>query len=140
MRQGRKFSVSVVCDPAGGIFVTMSTQGYKDLIVWQKSVALVPKIYALLKDFPTEERFALADQIRRAAISVPANIAEGQARNHKKEFLQFLGIAKGSLAELDTLLIVAEKLSYVSPVQLETLEPDFSDIRRTLSGLMRTLN
>ena len=73
---------------------------YTELVVWQRAMALVPDVYTLLKAFPQEETYALADQIRRAVVSIPANIAEGQARQHRKEFIQHLSIAKGRLAEL----------------------------------------
>ena len=79
---------------------------YTELVVWQRAMALVPDVYTLLKAFPQEETYALADQIRRAVVSIPANIAEGQARQHRKEFIQHLSIAKGRLAELHTLLMM----------------------------------
>ena len=91
----------------------MKKSSYKDLIVWQKAMTLIPKIYTFLKVFPPEERYALSDQV-----SIAANIAEGQGRNHPKEFLQFLGIAKGSLAELETLMIIARNLNYLTPDRL----------------------
>ena len=91
----------------------MEKKSYRDLNVWQKSIDLVPEIYELLKLFPKHETYSLADQIRRAAVSIPANIAEGQARSHRKEFAHFLSISKGSMAELHTLLIVANRLGYI---------------------------
>ena len=101
---------------------------------------MVPEIYRLLSTFPKAETYELADQLRRAAVSVPANIAEGQARAHRKEFLQHLSIAKGSLAEVHTLLIVAQRLGYLSLAQLEQVESLLSDIRRPLVGLMSSLS
>lgn len=83
--------------------------------------------------------YALASQIRRAAVSIPANIAEGQARQHTKEFLQYLSIAKGSLAELDTLLIVAEKLGYVDNQEVAAIHTSIGEVRMMLYGLMRRL-
>ena len=83
---------------------------YRDLVVWQRAIDLVPEVYQLVKKLPKEETYALGDQLRRAVVSIPANAAEGQARQHHKEFLQHLSIAKGSLAELHTLLTVAQKL------------------------------
>ena len=80
----------------------MDAKSYKDLLVWQKAMLAAKMIYLLIKQLPQEELFALSNQIRRAAISIPSNIAEGQARNSTKEFLQFLSIAKGSKAELET--------------------------------------
>lgn len=113
--------------------------GYKDLVVWQRAIDLVPKVYGLVKRFPKEETYALADQIRRAVVSIPANIAEGQARYHRKEFLRFLMIAKGSLAELHTLLIVAHRLAYLTAETLLEMEAELSRIARPLSGLITNL-
>jgi four helix bundle protein len=109
---------------------------YRDLHVWRESIGLVSEIYACLRAFPIEERFALTDQIRRAAVSVPANIAEGQGRFYRKEFLHFLCIARGSLAELRTLLIVAEQVGYLSPDKLEALEHGIEGISKPLHGLI----
>ena len=96
-------------------------------------------IYRITSKFPKEEMYALADQLRRAVVSIPANIAEGQARQHTKEFIQHLSIAKGSLAELETLLIVANKLGYLSLQELEHIENEITDIRMPLQGLINTL-
>lgn len=114
-------------------------KGYQDLKVWQQAIALVPKVYELLKRLPKEETYALADQIRRAVVSIPANIAEGQARQHAKEFLQHLAIAKGSLAELDTLLIVAQLLGYLTTAELDAIQPAMQDVRMPLQGLINRL-
>lgn len=81
------------------------SQSYKDLIVWQKAIDFATWIYGMTSGFPKEEIYGIVSQMRRAAVSVPSNIAEGQARRHKAEFVQFLSIAKGSLAELETQLI-----------------------------------
>jgi len=117
----------------------VTSKSYRDLVVWQRAIDLAPKVYELLKGFPKEETYALGAQIRRAVVSIPANIAEGQARQHPKEFLQHLSIAKGSLAELHTLLIVAQRLSYLSPEQLATMENELAQIGRPLSGLITRL-
>jgi four helix bundle protein len=117
----------------------MEKKSYKDLVVWQRAIDLVPKVYELIRVFPKEETYALSDQVRRAAVSVPANIAEGQARNHRKEFLQHLSIAKGSLAELHTLLVVACKLGYIAPEGLAEMEDEIVQVSRPLHGLIRTL-
>jgi four helix bundle protein len=87
---------------------------YKDLIVWQKAMALTEMIYALTQSFPKEEVYGLKSQVRRAAVSVPSNIAEGNARNSQAEYIQFLSIARGSLAEVETQLILAERFGYIS--------------------------
>ena len=90
---------------------------HQDLKVWQESMSLVKDIYQVTNDFPREEIYALTSQMRRAAISVPSNIAEGAARTGDKEFLQFLSIARGSLSELETQLILAEDLEYLQKNQ-----------------------
>ena len=87
---------------------------YRDLQVWQKGIELVKEIYLLTKQFPKEEIYGLSSQIRRASVSIPSNIAEGQARKHTAEFRQFLYIALGSLAEVDTQLELPIQLSYLS--------------------------
>jgi four helix bundle protein len=98
---------------------------------------LLPVVYELLKQLPRNESYALSDQIRRAALSIPANIAEGQARQHKKEFIQHLSIARGSLAELDTLLLAGQRLGYW-PIN-DRIDSQLLEIRRLLQGLIRSL-
>ena len=115
------------------------TKGYRQLLVWQKAMELVTLVYRLIKLLPAEERFALCDQMRRAAVSIPANIAEGQARSSKKEFRYFLSIARGSLAELDTLLSIALNLHYLKESDLKTVTSLVLETRRLLQGLMRML-
>ena len=112
---------------------------YRDLVVWQQAIALIPSIYRAIEGFPREEMFALSAQVRRASVSVAANIAEGQARNSPKEFRQHLAIAKGSLAELHTLLVVAERLRYLSADQLRETERALTRVRKPLIGLMSRL-
>ena len=85
---------------------------YRDLLVWQKGMALVKQVYSMTGTFPDNERFGLIAQMRRAAVSVPSNVAEGQARQGRKEFVQFLSHSEGSLAELDTQLTIAAELGY----------------------------
>lgn len=109
---------------------------YRDLIVWQRAVDLIPLVYRTLRDFPRVEEYALSMQIRRASVSIAANIAEGQARRSRKEFRQHLAIAKGSLAELHTLLIVAQRLGYLTEQQLGDLENQLGSVGRPLAGLM----
>jgi four helix bundle protein len=115
------------------------TRGYRELIAWQKSMDLVPRIYELSRKLPASERYALTNQIQRAVVSVPANIAEGQGRRHRKEFMQHLSIARGSLAELDTLLLAAVRLGYLEQEQLEAVEDSIIEIRRLLQGLIQSL-
>ena len=120
----------------------IKTRGYHELIVWQKAVDMIPAIYqlTLTKHFPASERFGLTSQVQRAAVSVAANIAEGQAREATKPFANHLGIARGSLAELDTLLIVAARLGYLKECQLADVTPRLIEVRRMLQGLIRKLN
>ena len=100
---------------------------------------LVPQIYAVVRKLPREETYALGDQLRRAAISIPANIAEGQGRQHPREFLQYLAIARGSLAELNTLLILAQRLDYLTPSALDELDDLLQSVAKPLHGLISTL-
>lgn len=87
----------------------MPVSNFKQLIVWQKSMLLVDEIYKITRSFPKNEVYALASQMQRAAVAIPSNIAEGYRRNHKLEYVQFLGIALGSAAELETQILVSEK-------------------------------
>lgn len=92
----------------------MAVKTYKDLVAWQRAMDLVVTVYQLLQHFPKEEKYDLASQIRRSAVSVPSNIAEGQGRGVGNEFAHHLRIAQGSLQELETQLLIAERLGYVS--------------------------
>src|SRR5947209_16566210 len=92
--------------------MNQSTQSYKDLIVWQKGIELAKAVYKLTMSFPAEEKFGLVSQMRRAAVSIPSNIAEGQARRTTPEFIQFVTHAQGSTAELDTQIILAVELQF----------------------------
>lgn len=112
----------------------------RDLIVWKRAVELVPLVYSVVRGFPVFEKFALADQTRRAVISIAANIAEGQGRQHPKEFLQHLSIARGSLAELHTLLVVAQRLDYVDSDRLAELENELAKVARPLHGLIANVS
>ena len=93
----------------------MKINSYKDLIVWQKAMDLAEEVYRLSRAFPKEELYGLTSQLRRAVVSVPSNIAEGQARQGTAEFLNFLSIAQGSLAEVDTQLLLAQRFQYLTP-------------------------
>ncbi len=95
----------------------MNIGTYRDLTVWQKSMDLVEEVYKLVKLLPKEEQYALADQMRRSAVSIPSNIAEGQARKSSKEFLNFLSIAQGSKSELQTQILICERLQYLTREQ-----------------------
>ena len=115
-----------------------SIKSYRDLLVWQKSMDLAQSIYSITARYPPEERFGLTAQMRRAAVSIPSNIAEGSSRNSTGEYLNFLGIARGSLAELETQLMLAERLS-LSPVPAPDLSMETAEVGRLLNGLMRAL-
>ena len=112
---------------------------YQDLTVWQKSIEIVVKIYQLTQTFPKEETYGLCDQMRRAAVSIPSNIAEGQARNTQKDFSRFLNIAQGSRAELETQIIIAEQLHYLEQQQAKQLLEQISEINLMLRSLIRAL-
>ena len=114
-------------------------RSYQDLTVWQKAMELVTKIYQVSNKFPRDEVFALTSQLRRAAISVPSNIAEGQGRSSRKEFIYFLGNAKGSLSEAETQILIARNLSYVSDEDLNTLLELSAEVGRILNGLLTSL-
>lgn len=113
---------------------------YKDLRVWQQAMELAKLIYQLTKSFPSEEKFGIISQMRRAAISVPSNIAEGQARNTTGEFIQFISHAEGSLAELDTQVRLAEALGFCSGDDSESVAGLLIDLQKMLSGLRRKLD
>ena len=120
--------------------VKMDIKSYKDMIVWQKSMDLAIEIYKLVKLLPKEEIYALSDQMRRAAVSIPSNIAEGQSRNKTKEFIQFLCIARGSNSELFTQLLICEKVGYLSENQTLYAKSASSEISKMLVALINKLS
>ena len=109
-------------------------RSHRDLDVWKKSVTLVSEIYTVTRTFPPEEMYGLANQMRRAAVSVPSNIAEGAARDSQKEFLRFLSIAIGSLAEMETQVLIAKNLKFLDTEN--HLCNEIEQIRRMLHGLI----
>ena len=117
----------------------MSIQNYQDLIVWKKAMELTKKIYIVTKKLPKEEIYSLTNQIRRAAVSIPSNIAEGHARNSKKEFLHFLSIARGSKAELETQMLLCVNIGHLN--ETDILEPIslLQEIGKMLFALMNKL-
>ncbi|WP_129777780.1 four helix bundle protein [Peristeroidobacter soli] len=110
---------------------------HKDLVVWQKSIALACKVYASTSALPREERYGLQSQLRRAAVSISSNVAEGSARRSRAEFIQFLHIARGSLAELESTYTIAARLALISDAAA-TLE-QIAEVARLLNGLIRSL-
>ena len=113
----------------------MPVRNFQELTVWQKAMDLVEEVYRLVRLLPPEERYALSDQMRRAAVSVPSNIAEGQQRRSSKEFLQFLYVAKGSNAELVTQLLICQRLQYLTAAQIKTAMDLSDEIGRMLTVL-----
>ena len=110
---------------------------HKDLVVWQKAIALACKVYAGTQLLPRDERFGLTSQLRRAAVSIPSNIAEGSARRTRTEFIQYLHISRGSLAELETLYLIASRLALLSDAAA-TLD-EIAEVGRLLNGLIGSL-
>ena len=115
-------------------------QSYRDLIAWQKAFKLGLMIYRLTKQFPDEERFGLISQLRRASVSVPSNIAEGYGRQSRNEYVRFLKIGRGSLYEIDTQLLFAVELQYVSHEMYDQTKSLLDECSRVLGGLIRSLS
>jgi four helix bundle protein len=114
-------------------------QSYKELIVWQRSIELVKMVYELTKVLPKSEQFGITNQMRRAATSIPANIAEGYMRKHRAEYIQFVRIAFGSGAELETFLIITEELGYVTKQQTQKVSATLTEVMKMLNGLLSSL-
>lgn len=117
----------------------MPLRSFRDLIVWQKAMLLARETYCLVKLLPMEERYALSDQMRRAAVSIPSNIAEGQSRNTKKEFIQFLHIAKGSNSELMTQFLLCLDFEYLKKEEIQKGMKLCTEIDGLLGGLIKSL-
>lgn len=113
---------------------------FKDLIVWQKAIDLCAEIYIITTNFSTEEKFGLTSQVKRCAVSIPSNIAEGAGRNSKNEFRHFLSIALGSSYELETQLILANKFKYINKEQLENVLVKLDEVQKMLTGLQKSLS
>ncbi len=112
---------------------------YKDLLVWQKTMALVKETYRMTASFPRDEQFGLTSQMRRSAVSVPSNIAEGQARQGTREFLQFLSHATGSLAELETQILLSQDLGYARNEEVAAILERVTELQKMMAGLRRSL-
>jgi four helix bundle protein len=112
-------------------------RSHKDLIVWRKSISLASKVYAATRLLPSEERFGLNQQLRRAAVSIASNIAEGSARKSRAEFIQFLHVARGSLSEIETQVMIAVEQRFIS--EEESPLAEIAEVGRLLNGLIRSL-
>jgi four helix bundle protein len=117
----------------------MQLRKYQELIAWQKAIALVTEIYSLTAAFPHTEIYGLTSQLRRAAVSVPSNIAEGQGRATRGEFIQFLCHARGSLYEVETQVVIGRNLGYLTLEQQESLLDTMGELGRILNGLIASL-
>lgn len=116
-----------------------TVRSHKDLVVWQKAMDLAEQVYAISAAFPREERYGMVDQLTRAAVSVPANIAEGHARGTRKDYAHFISIAQGSLAETETYLLLAARLKYIAPAALEGALGLLSEVSKMLAALRSCL-
>ncbi len=116
-----------------------TVQSYRDLIAWQKAMDLVVQTYCVTRGWPRDELYGLTNQVRRASVSVPANIAEGQGRSSTKEFLHHLSIAHGSLREVETHLLISQRLGYTDEPACNVVLGQASEVGRILQGLMKSL-
>ena len=119
--------------------MTIKINSYQDLAVWQRAMDLVIDCYRIVKSFPKTEQYGLTNQLQRAVVSIPANIAEGHGRKYTKEFLRHLSIAKGSLAELETHMQIAQRLEYIKKEELNRILSKTDEISRMLTGLHKSL-
>lgn len=117
----------------------MSQNSYKDLIAWQKGMELVVTIYDATEGFPSHELYGLVSQLRRAAVSVPSNIAEGKAHYSNRDFVRFLRHSRGSLAEIETQVLIAQQRQYLSAATITKLIQQLDELGRILSGLINSL-
>jgi four helix bundle protein len=119
--------------------VPIRVRSYRDLIAWRKSMELVFEVYRCTQTFPKSEIYGLVSQLRRAAVSVPSNIAEGQARLSTGEFRHFLGLARGSLMEVETQILIAQQLGYLELEKTELLLAISAEVGKVLNGLLTSL-
>jgi four helix bundle protein len=118
---------------------SMGVKSYRELIVWQKAMDLAETVYRLTSGFPKEETYGLRRQVRRSAVSVPSNVAEGQGRRSTPDFLHFLSIARGSLCEMETQVLLAERLGYVNRHDGSRLLDQAAEVGRLINGLSKAL-
>ena len=115
------------------------TQGYRDLVVWQQAMNVAVETYRLTSAFPKDEMFGLTSQMRRAAVSIASNIAEGEGRKSRNEFSHFLGIALGSKSELETQIVLSERVNLLKTSETESIKKSLDDIGKMLTALRRNL-
>ena len=115
------------------------TQGYRDLVVWQQAMNVAVETYRLTRAFPKDEMFGLTSQMRRAAVSIASNIAEGEGRKSRNEFSHFLGIALGSKSELETQIVLSERVNLLKTSETESIKKSLDDIGKMLTALRRKL-
>jgi len=118
----------------------LGVQKYEDLVVWQKAMDLVEEVYRLARSLPNEELYSLSNQMKRAAVSIPSNIAEGQERNTTKDFINHLFIAKGSKGELETQLLICVRLQYLAQAQIVSAQCLLCEIGKMLNALIKSLS
>ena len=118
----------------------MKIKSYKDLNIWKRSIELAEDVYKITKNFPKEEIYGLTSQLRRSAVSIPSNIAEGFTRFHNKEYRQFLYISLGSCAELTTQIIISFHLSYLNSEKTDRILNEIDEISKMIMGLIKKLN
>jgi four helix bundle protein len=121
------------------MLMTNAVKSLHDLVAWQKAMELVTEIYQVSQKFPKEEMFGLTSQIRRAAVSIPSNIAEGRGKSSKGESQQFLHHSMGSLAEVETQIVIAQNLGYLNAAEAEPVMEIIAEVGRLLNGLLTSL-
>jgi len=119
--------------------MSASQKPHRKLILWQKSIAFCVYVYKLSENFPSTEKYGITSQLRRCAVSISLNIAEGAGRNHQKEFIQFLGIANGSIAEADTICELLLQLEFISQKENDTIMEKLNELSALNNGLLRKL-
>ena len=117
----------------------MKLKSYKDLIAWQKAIRLVLLVYKFTKALPKSEQYVLVSQMRRAAVSIPSNIAEGYARQHRQEYIQFLSVAYASCAELETQLIICQELGYIERNEIDEISKQLVELLKILGTMIKKL-
>ena len=115
-------------------------KNYRDLVVWQKAMDLTTMLYQIVRKLPKEETYALSDQMRRAAISIPSNIAEGFGRNSTKEYIHFLYITKGSVCELETQLMLCVRIEYLTEIEIQPIMILLEEIGKMITTITKNLN